>query len=180
MVRLSSVSNYIQDSSCCDFLLFHPLSWRLAPAAPWTLVWPLAVPFHHILWPLLYVKSVFWHIFWSILHQLLPAVLRNSNAYQLCSKATFYRCIGRGCTQVLQLGKYNRLAVHINKCFQMWWQCGWVGGVQWGIVVSWQITHHVSLKRDKSIGAFTFHKTLFKEATFILHFQNAWKPISYT
>lgn len=97
-----------------------------------------------------------WHICSSVLHQLLPAVLRNSTAYQQSSNATFYRCIGRGCTQVLQLRKYNRLVVHmsVSRCGG---QCGWVEGVQTGIVLSWQITHNLSNKRQMSVSPFAFH-----------------------
>lgn len=112
--QLSSVSNNVQDGSYCDYLLFYLASCRSAPAAPKALAWPLAVSFHHIFWPLPCLLPGFWNLCSSILHQLSAAVLRNSTAYQHSSNATFYRCIGHGCTRVLQFRKYNRLAVHVS------------------------------------------------------------------
>lgn len=109
-----SVSNNVADRSCSHYLLFYQAPCRSLPAALKDLARPLAVPFHHILWPLPCLVRGSWRLRSSILHQLSPAVLRNSTAYQHSSNATFYRCIGHGRTRVLQLRKYNRLAVHVS------------------------------------------------------------------
>lgn len=129
-------------------------------------------------WPLPCVKPGFWHICSSILHQLSPAVLRNSTAYQHSSNATFYRCIGRGCAKVLQLRKYNRLAV-TYECFQMWCRCGWLEGVQTGIGVSW----HLSCLFDRwcvicrKMHSFSTINTFLRGKTYISRSQNALRHV---
>lgn len=122
VVKLSFVSNNVQDNSCwviCYLTCHHTrLHQQLRE------LWHGHLLCHFITFfgLLPFVKPAFWHICSSVLHQLLPAVLRNSTAYQHSSNATFYRCIGRGCTQVLQLRKYNRLAIHMSVS-----RCGGVG-----------------------------------------------------
>lgn len=101
----------------------------------------------------------------GLLARLVPGLLTfvqecPSSAFACCpqelhripappSNATFYRCIGRGRTRVLQLRKYNRLAVHASAS-----RCGrrpqWAqAGAQTGIVLSWQISRRLSNRRDK-------------------------------
>lgn len=135
------------NDGCRGFYLLFPTAdsgWRIPAPSP-----PLC-HFHHVprpFGPPCPGSPDFWAAVSFISLRLLSS--GSPPHTSASSNATFYRCIGRGRTRVLQLRKYNRLAVRASASRCGWWPQWAAVGAQTGIVLFWQISHRLSKWRDK-------------------------------